>query len=377
MRWLLSLAVVVAGLVETFGRPLQIDRPVPLALGAGAAGVIVFFRSRFPVLGLLALTALGVVAVRGAYYPAWHFYSTLILAHTIGWACELRARRGLVGVAVVLLAWAHLNTRQWSDPAEVLISAIFIGGAYLTGVALRRQIDRTRRMAEHAARLEFERERAVAEERARIARELHDVVAHNVSLMTLHTGGVRRLLGPGHPREADLLHGVEKAGREAIEELRLMLGMLREPGEPAPAGHLGDLVEQVRGTGLEVSLSTVGEPRDLPSGVDLSVYRIVQEALTNVRKHAADATRADVTLTYEPGAFTVSVTDDGAGGDPGPGTGHGLIGMRERVTMHGGTLTASGSATGYRVVAVFPVIGPPRVARRPSPRRSSGASAAR
>ncbi|WP_066375138.1 sensor histidine kinase [Herbidospora mongoliensis] len=354
MRWLLAAAVVVAGLVEAFGRPLQIAHPAPLALGAVAAGVILFFRSRFPVVGLLALTVLGMVVVQGAYYPAWHFYSTLILAHTIGWAYELRTREGLLGVAAVLLTWAHLNTRQWSDPAEVLISAVFIGGAYLTGVALRRQIDRTRRMAEHAARLELDRERAVAEERARIARELHDIVAHNVSLMTLHTGGVRRLLGTGHPREVDLLHGVEKAGREAIEELRLMLGMLREPGETTPAGDLGDLVDQVRATGLEVRLSQAGDPRELPPGVDMSVYRIVQEALTNVRKHAPAATRADVTLTYEPDTFTVSITDDGPGGAPGPGTGHGLIGMRERVTMHGGTLTTSGSPAGYRVMATFP-----------------------
>ncbi|GAB1824247.1 sensor histidine kinase [Herbidospora sp. RD11066] len=354
MRWLLAAAVVVAGMVETFGRPQEIAHPAPLALGVAAAGVIMFFRSRFPVTGLLALTALGIVVVQGAYYPAWHFYSTLILAHTIGWAYELRTREGLLGVAVVLVTWVHLNTRQWSDPAEVLISAVFIGGAYLTGVALRRQIDRTRRMAEHAARLELDRERAVAEERARIARELHDIVAHNVSLMTLHTGGVRRLLGAERPREVELLHGVEKAGREAIEELRLMLGMLREPGETTPVGHLDDLVEQVRTAGLDVGLTRVGDPRDLPPGVDLSVYRIVQEALTNVRRHAAGATRAEVTLTYDPAAFTVSITDDGTAAAAGPGSGHGLIGMRERVTMHGGSLTTGGTGAGYRVVARFP-----------------------
>ncbi|NAS20519.1 sensor histidine kinase [Herbidospora sp. NEAU-GS84] len=347
-----AVLVAVAGLAEVLGRPEAVGDPVPLALGALAAGALVWFRTRFPAALLVALVAVGAVSAGGAYYPFWHLYATLVLVHTIGWAYELRSRAGLLGLAAVVAAWAHLQTRLWTDPPEVLISAIFYVAAYTTGVALRRQIDRTRIMAERAVRLELEREYAVRQERARIARELHDVVAHNVSLMTLHTGGVRRLLGPAFPREVELLHGVERAGREAIEELRLMLGMLREPGEPSPPGTLEDLVAAA---GPGVGLTTVGEPRPLPPGAGLSVYRIVQEALTNVRKHAR-ATRAEVTLTYAPGSVTVTITDDGTGGgaDDAAGTGHGLIGMRERVAMHGGILTAGPTATGYRVTAVLP-----------------------
>jgi signal transduction histidine kinase len=273
----------------------------------------------------------------------------------------------------VLLTYAYLQTFQHNDVAEVLISAVFVGVAYTSGILLRRQIDHTLRLAGQAARLEAEREerarRAVAGERARIARELHDIVSHHVSLMTLHTGGVRMLLGddPGHERERALLTGVERAGREAIEELRLMLGMLRAPGgtgvEPHAAGldRLDALVSQVEEAGPAVHARVEGEVRPLPPGLDLSAYRVIQEALTNALKHAR-ATRIDITVTHSPAAVTVEVTDDGLGDGPGDGDGlggdggHGLIGMRERVAMHGGDLSAGPvPGGGYRVRARFPL----------------------
>jgi signal transduction histidine kinase len=202
---------------------------------------------------------------------------------------------------------------------------------------------------------------------------LHDIVSHNVSLMTLHTGGVRMMLGddPGHERERALLAGVERAGREAIEELRLMLGMLRTPdgtgAEPHAAGldRLDALVAQVEEAGPAVRTRVQGEVRPLPPGLDLSAYRVIQEALTNALKHAR-ATRIDITVAHSPAAVTVEVTDDGPGstsdGALGDGAGlgddggHGLIGMRERVAMHGGELSAGPvPGGGYRVRARFPL----------------------
>ncbi|MDA0632155.1 histidine kinase [Nonomuraea sp. MCN248] len=370
---LLALAVVVAGQVESFGRqgfePGQISRPVPLAVGAAAAGVLLLFRQRFPMSMLLALVAVG-FGVRevtdAGYYAAWHFYSTLILVHTVASAAELRSRRGLAGLGSVLLAYAYLQTFQHNDLAEVLISAIFVGVAYASGILLRRQIDQTLRVTRQATRLEVEREerarQALAGERARIARELHDIVSHNVSLMTLHTGGVRMMLrdDPDRERERALLTGVERAGREAIEELRLMLGMLRSPAaagaEPHAAGldRLDALAAQVEEAGPAVDLRVEGDPRPLPPGLDLSAYRVAQEALTNALKHAR-ATRIAVTVAYAPSSVTVEVTDDGPGGGEGGGSGHGLIGMRERVAMHGGDLSAGPlPGRGYRVRARFP-----------------------
>ncbi|WP_169950590.1 histidine kinase [Microbispora sp. H11081] len=380
---LLSLAVTVAGLVESFGRqgsePWQIGDPYPFAAGAVAAGLVVLLRSLFPATALLLLTAIGwavQVAAGHGYYAAWHFYSTLILVHTVAGAAEPRSRRGLAGLGCVLLAYAHLQTLQSNDAAEVLIGAIFVGVAYGSGILLRRQIDQTRRLAEQTARLEAEREErarwAVAQERSRIARELHDVVSHNVSLMTLHAGGVRRLLGDDRARERDLLLAVEQAGREAVGELGLMLGMLRQTetetetgagagagaGAPSPqAGldRLDELISQVAQAGPEVRLRVTGAPRPLPAGLSLSAYRVIQESLTNVLKHA-HATTVDVVLRYAPGELRVTVVNDGVRAHSAGTGGHGLIGMRERTALHGGELSAGPTPSGgYRVLAVFPL----------------------
>ncbi|MEV4835315.1 histidine kinase [Nonomuraea sp. NPDC049486] len=373
MDTLLALAVVVAGQVESFGRqgiePGQISRPVPLAAGAAAAGALLLFRQRFPMSMLLALVGIGIgvrEVTEAGYYAAWHFYSTLILVHTVASAAEVRTRRGLAGLGCVLLAYGYLQTFQHNDVAEVLISAIFVGVAYASGILLRRQIDQTLRLTKQATRLEVEREerarQAVAGERVRIARELHDIVSHNVSLMTLHTGGVRMMLrdAPDRERERTLLTGVERAGREAIEELRLMLGMLRSPGGTAAEPHatgldrLDALVAQIEEAGPAVEVRVEGEARPVPPGLELSAYRVIQEALTNALKHAR-ATRIVVTVAYSADAVAVEVTDDGTGDGQGGGSGQGLIGMRERVAMHGGDLSAGPvRGGGYRVRARFP-----------------------
>ena len=218
---------------------------------------------------------------------------------------------------------------------------------------------------ERAARAEREREErartAVAEERARIARELHDVVGHSVSVMTVQASGVRRLLRPDQQREREALLVVERTGREALAEMRRMVGVLRRPEEgpalaPQPSlEHLEKLVEHAREAGLPVELRVEGEAVQLPVGVDLTAYRLVQEGLTNALKHA-QATRAEVLVHYGDGQIEIVVSDDGRGIGSDDGGGHGLVGMRERVSVYGGELDAGPRVGGgYRLRARLPV----------------------
>ena len=219
--------------------------------------------------------------------------------------------------------------------------------------------------AERADRLERAREEdarvAVAEERARIARELHDVVGHSVSVMTVQAAAARRLLLPEQEREREALLVVEQTGREALAEMRRLVGVLRRPEEapalaPQPSlDHVDKLVASAREAGLPVELRVEGEPVQLPAGLDLTAYRLVQEGLTNAVKHA-QAQRAEVLVTYGDGHVEITVSDDGAGGGDGDGGGHGLVGMRERVSVYGGELDAGPRLEGgYALRARLPV----------------------
>jgi signal transduction histidine kinase len=205
--------------------------------------------------------------------------------------------------------------------------------------------------------------RAAAEERARIARELHDVISHDVSLMVLQASVERRVRG-GDDATTETLANIESTGREALAELRRMLGVLRKldeepPMRPQPGlAQLPDLVEQAAAAGLPVQLSITGEPIALPAGLDIAAYRIVQESLTNAAKHAAGAT-VTATVHYLDGAVEIEVTDDGradAARVPAPVGGHGLVGMQERVALFGGSLEARPVANGgFRVRARLPL----------------------
>jgi signal transduction histidine kinase len=186
----------------------------------------------------------------------------------------------------------------------------------------------------------------VEEERARIARELHDAVGHSVSVMTVQASAVRRLLTPEQQRELEALTAVEQTGRDALAEMRRMVGVLRDPSDgpalaPQPGlDQLDRLIEQTREAGLPVELRVEGERAALPPGLDLTAYRLVQEGLTNALKHAR-ASKAQVLLRYEPNAVEILVSDDGRGGATSHGrAGHGLIGMRERVSLYAGQLSA-------------------------------------
>jgi signal transduction histidine kinase len=208
-------------------------------------------------------------------------------------------------------------------------------------------------------------ERAVAEERQRIARELHDVVAHSVSVMTVQAGAVRRLLRADQERERQALETVEATGREALTEMRRLVGLLRQQGAmpefaPQPSMSAVDLlVGTIREAGLPVELAVEGEPQELAPGLDLSAYRVIQEALTNALKYAGPAS-AWVTVRWKQGELELEIANDGRSEPGGDGVGHGLAGLRERVALVGGSLE-SGPRTGggFVVKATLPIVARP------------------
>jgi signal transduction histidine kinase len=274
------------------------------------------------------------------------------------------------------LAPAVCFTSCWSaylivDGRLLFIDAAFIvvtyGGPWLAGHLLRKRAQRVAELSELTASLErarrAEAQQAVVAERTRIARELHDIVAHSLSVVTIQTQAVRRRLGAGHTAEAADLAAVESTARQAMAEMRRLFGVLRAAGEPlalAPQPGLDQLpalVDEARRTGLDVEVSTDGARCPLPPGVDLAAYRVVQEALTNARRHACGASRVSLRLSYHPGELELLVRDNGYGPPrPATETGHGLVGMRERVTLYGGSLTTGPSpgGAGYTVHARIP-----------------------
>jgi signal transduction histidine kinase len=280
---------------------------------------------------------------------------------------QLRDRRQ--ALAGLLLVFGAEVVVEHFDPngatGDIFWSNLLFAIVWLAGFLLGRKFEEGDLARERAAQLEREREAearaAVAEERARIARELHDVVGHSVSVMTVQASGVRRLLREDQEREREALLTVERTGREALAEMRRMVGVLRRPEEapalaPQPSlEHVEKLVEQAREAGLPVELRVHGDAVELPAGVDLTAYRLVQEGLTNALKHA-HATRAEVLVDYRDGAIEVTVSDDGTGVGNGDGGGHGLVGMRERVSVYGGELDAGPQpGGGYRLRARLPV----------------------
>ena len=268
---------------------------------------------------------------------------------------------GIGGAAVAALVWASLvrNTLNEVVAWTALFAPVLLAWAFGT-------VARTRRaylagLEDRAERLQREREAlarvAVAEERERIARELHDIIAHSVSLMVVQSDGADAAIEQQDIGEArTAVAAIGRTGRAALTDLRLLLGVLRSDrgiAEPQPGiGQLQDLIESVP---LPVRLRVDGEPRDLPQGLALAVFRIVQEALTNTVKHAGPEASADVRLRYSGSAMEVEVADDGRGLTAPGRSGHGLIGMRERAAMFGGTFTAGpGAAGGFRVLAWLP-----------------------
>ena len=248
-------------------------------------------------------------------------------------------------------------------------NAVAIALPVMLGVAVRRRRDREAELAARTRELQSEREEnarsAVLEERVRIARELHDVVAHHVSVMGVQAGAARRVMAQQPGKAEEVLSSIEASSRQAVLELHRLLGVLRrsdQPDELAPQpdlAQLPDLVAQAGQGGLQVKLAIEGEPRALPRTLEVSAYRVIQEALTNALRHSGGTT-ATVRVDYRPAALEVEVLDDGRGNGPAPVTagGHGLMGMRERVGLHGGHLRAGRTpAGGFAVHATFPLDG--------------------
>jgi signal transduction histidine kinase len=232
------------------------------------------------------------------------------------------------------------------------------------GRALRRRRLAAAELQDRAARLEQEREEraraAVAEERGRIARELHDVIAHSMSVIVVQAGAAEQILGNDPARAREALRSIRRAGNDVLDEMRRLLGILRREDEeltlaPQPSiARLDELLGQARAGGLPVELVVHRQPRQLAPGVELAAYRIVQEALTNSRKHAG-AAHAQV-IRYAPDALELDVVDDGRAAQQGGGTGHGLVGMRERAVLYGGVLEAGARpGGGFAVHARLPL----------------------
>jgi signal transduction histidine kinase len=326
------------------------------------AGALIV-RRRWPLGVLAVLLALALVG----RYPALDL-PVLFAVFTVA---EYRDRRRVAIAAVIAAAVLIFATPLHTGHIAlrgVIPQLVAVGLAVAAGLYLRTRADYIIGLRERATRVEREREllsdQAVADERVRIARELHDVVAHNVSLMVVQAQALAATAN-GDGSQTEALNRIGDLGREAMSEMHRMLGVLRlqdDPSadrEPQPGVRdLEALVSRARETGLEAGLTVVGEARELAPGVDLSVYRIAQEALTNVIRHA-QARHVDVRLAYRPERLEVEVVDDGSAAVPVPDApidGHGLVGMRERVGLLGGELIAGPrlDLAGYRVYALLP-----------------------
>jgi signal transduction histidine kinase len=374
---LLALLLAALGVGSAFGR----DRSALVALLLVLAMTIpVVFRRRNPVAAFSVAVAAGVVQLAVVPGPSGADLAIPVLLYTLA---AYRPRQvSLAGLAVCLvgsivgvLAWTN-GLDLYRKIAAALV--IFCGTALIAwvfGDSMRYRRAYYAALEERAARLEREADAqaqiAAAAERARIARELHDVIAHHVSVMVVQADGAGYALDGSPERARRALAAISATGRQTLTEMRRLLGLLRSGDAraeltPQPGlGQLRELVEQARAAGMSVSLTQEGAPYPLPEGAELAAYRVVQESLTNTRKHAGVAAVASITLRYDQDGLVVQVSDNGQGdAAAGDGTGHGLAGMRERVEMYGGTVIAGPlpQGGGYRVTARIPAA--PALARR-------------
>ena len=333
-------------------------------------GLPLFARRRFP-FGAPAgywLLAAGISFLDGKLIPFVNSVYLLGMATAFLLGNLHDARRSGAGLFVVLGGMVMI---VYNLPAHTTSQLLFIplpfGISWLAGFVLRERAAQAEAAEVRATRAEQERDTAariaVAEERTRIARELHDIVAHAVSVMVLQVGAVRHSLPESQGEGRDALRGVEEVGRTALTQMRQLLAAMRPDGDQAQLGpqagldDLPSLVDQVERAGLPVELQVVGEVTPLPRGVDLSAYRIAQEALTNALKHARAST-ARLTVNYQPDQLEIEIRDDGVGTSATDGLGHGLVGIQERVKIYGGDMTAGPAPDGgFLLTARLPMNG--------------------
>ncbi len=320
-------------------------------------------RRKFPFAAAAAfwLIAVGVSFVDGRLVPFLFTIFVVGMAASFLLGSLRDARDAWMGLVIVLGGAAIvLYNLPTHSIGQLVFYPLLFGVCWLAGFALHERAEQAEAAEARATQAEREREVgariAVAEERARIARELHDVVAHAVSVMVLQAGAVRHKLPDELAEDKDALRHVEQTGRSALAEMRRLLGAMRSNGDgvdlaPQPGvDGLDALLDEVGRAGLPVELHVDGERFPLPRAIDLSAYRIVQEGLTNALKHA-HASQVDVTLGYAPDELRIEVRDDGRGMSTGDGRGHGLVGVRERVKIYGGEMTASTAAEGGFVLS--------------------------
>lgn len=335
------------------------------------------FRRRAPWIVLAATCAASVVDLITGEFRGAVVMSAVVALYTVAattdrsttWRVGVVTITGLTGVAMLVgpLPWyaqENLGIFAWTGMAAAAGDAVRSRRAFVD--AIRERAERAERTREEEAR------RRVAEERLRIARDLHDVVAHHIALVNVQAGVAAHVMDKRPDQAKEALSHVRDASRSALNELRATVGLLRQTGdpeaptEPAPGlARLDDLVDTFRHAGLPVEVATGDNATDLPAGVDLAAYRIIQEALTNVQKHAGAGAKAEVSVILVGSNAEVTILDDGAGekaerGGESDGGGHGLLGMRERVSALGGRCTAGPRyGGGFRVHAILPVTAKP------------------
>jgi signal transduction histidine kinase len=371
-----SAQLAVSDRASPAGPGWTVARYLAVAAACGALP----FRRRFaaPVLGVVAVAVALLDALGGSGGgPVTGGGGLTVLAvplavYGVLAAPASRATVAGIGAAVAVTEAGALSAAGGPDWGAVLLTLVLAAAGWLAGENARSRHAHLEGVLERAAEREREQEeraqRAGAEERLRIARELHDVVAHAMSIIAVRSGVARLVIDirPDEAREA--LGIIEGTSRQALAELRLLVGVLRghetqdadADREPAPGlADLPGLVSRIGEAGVSVGLRVLGEPRRLSPGVDLSAYRIVQEALTNVVRHAAPAV-AELTVHYEPDEVVIEVTNDDCSPGTRPagrsqdGSGHGIVGMRERAAVYGGMLLAEPTASGFRVLARIP-----------------------
>jgi signal transduction histidine kinase len=347
--------------------------PSSLWFGCSAVTVLVLTlvaRRRYPFGGPAAywLLAAGISFADAQLLPFMQSFFVIGMAAAFLLGNVRDPVRSVIGLPIVLgCAVIVVYNIPGATTSELIFVPLEFGISWLAGYALRERSAQVEAAEVRATQAEREREAAarvaVAEERTRIARELHDVVAHAVSVMVLQVGAVRHKLPPALEEDKDALGRVERAGRTALAEMRRLLGAMRRDGDdlelaPHPGvDRLDSLVEDVSRAGLPVRLHVDGDPFPLPRSIDLSAYRIVQEGLTNALKHA-HASNAFVTFHYTPDELQIEVRDDGDGRSTSDGLGHGLVGIRERVKIYGGEMTAGAAPEGGFVLgARLPIEG--------------------
>jgi signal transduction histidine kinase len=369
---LVQIQIWVAPITQIGDGPVSGPKPLLALVGLAATGPIAI-RRRWP---LLAVTIImgdyaihPFVATKDFGYPNLNLFEVFLafLLIVYSTAANTSGRRSWIGAGIIVGAQlvGSLSAIALGNSTPQTGSYFFYTIAWILGKTIQHRNELSRRLAERAETLEQTRdaevEKAVSDERSRMARELHDVVSHNVSLMTLQAGAARQALDVHPNRARQQLLGIESTGREAMVEMRRLLGLLRDVPdgpvlEPQPSlRHIDLLVERMREAGLPVQLVADEIPTSMPRGVDLTAYRIVQEGLTNVLKHS-NPTCVKVNIRMLDQAVEIEVDDDGTRHPTPPASpGHGLIGMRERVAVYGGELDAGPApGRGFRLKARIP-----------------------